>query len=407
MTVSRALLTISSINYLGQVTTLMHSAQRHEPDALRYVVLVDRQQAVPGWDDSLATIIWVEDLLGTEASRASFIFNVLEFNTNVKPRALLRLCAAHEMVTYLDPDTELFAPLTPVWQALATAEITLTPHMLRPPMDDCKPSETDLMRHGAFNLGFIAVRASATAHTFLQWWSANCLAHGFSSPQDGLYVDQKFIDLIPAYFPGVHVLRHPGLNVAYWNLHDRSVTEDRGSWRVNGEPLVFMHFSGFIFKPSGTQINKISKYPNRIDLKAHPELRPLFEGYRDRLTRNGFATFVQIPYSFSSFSDGRPINQLSRRVVAANIPALTDVGDYFCADGPVHAYCRRSKLLGGTSRASLSTGANASNERNLTKGRKVFRFLFQLFGPDRYLQLLRFCEEMGSTVRQGFIGKRF
>nr|WP_199065546.1 hypothetical protein [Chromobacterium sp. ASV5] len=404
---NNALLTISSINYLGQVRTLFRSAQMHEGDAARYVVLVDRCQFIPDWDESLATIIWVEDLLDSETSRASFIFNILELNTNVKPAALNYLSERHERVVYLDPDTELFASLKPVWEALKDSAITLTPHMLHPSLDDRMPSQIDLMRHGSFNLGFIGVRSCEITRSFLQWWSTSCLRYGFCSPQDGLYVDQKLIDLVPAYFPGVCVLRHPGLNVAYWNLHERVVSGEGQLWQVDDQPLIFMHFSGFIFKPSDAQKDRVSKYPSRVDLKTHPELRVLFDGYRERLASNGFEKYASIPYSFNSFSDGTPINNLARRVVAVNIIAEAKVGDYFDANGPVFAYCKSERLLAKVAKTGSETIGHGRNGFKRELGKKIFRLFFRIFGIDRYLQLVCFCQEMGSTLKQGFIGSPF
>ncbi len=402
-----AILTISSINYLGQVTTLMNSAREHEPDAHRYVVLVDRKRPLPDLDPALVEVIWVEDLLGEELSRAAFVFTVLEFNTNVKPKAMLLACTMHSHVAYMDPDTELFAPMTPVWEALESGEIALTPHMLRPPFDDRKPQEVDLLRHGVFNLGFVAVREGPASRAFLQWWSHKCLTQGFNSPQDGLYVDQKFVDLAAVYYSDqVRVLRHPGLNVAYWNLHERAVRHDGGAWTVDGAPLVFMHFSGFIYKPSSAQARLISKYPSRVSLDTSPQLAPLFEGYRERLRANGFDAYAGVPYSFATFSDGSPIAALARRVVATNVPAGAAVGDYFDGSGMIRDYCRRARLQGGAGSVGASTDRPVL-QRKLDRGQAVFRFLFNRLGLDRYMQVIRFCELMGSTLRQGFVAQPF
>ena len=54
--------------------------------------------------------------------------------------------------------------------------------------------------------------------------------------EEGLFVDQKWIDLVPGFYPDVGIIHHPGYNVAYWNLHCRRV-EIGDQIRVNGEPL--------------------------------------------------------------------------------------------------------------------------------------------------------------------------
>ena len=53
------------------------------------------------------------------------------------------------------------------------------------------------------------------------------------------------MDMVPGLFDGVYVQRHEGWNVAYWNLAHRDVTRTVDGYKVNGQKLVFFHFSGF------------------------------------------------------------------------------------------------------------------------------------------------------------------
>ena len=43
---------------------------------------------------------------------------------------------------------------------------------------------------------------------------------------EGLFVDQRWVDLVPALFDDYVVMKRAGLNVAYWNLHERSIELD-------------------------------------------------------------------------------------------------------------------------------------------------------------------------------------
>jgi hypothetical protein len=40
-------------------------------------------------------------------------------------------------------------------------------------------------------------------------------------------------------------MRHPGYNVAYWNLHEREITRVDNRYLINGQPAIFFHLSGF------------------------------------------------------------------------------------------------------------------------------------------------------------------
>ena len=60
----------------------------------------------------------------------------------------------------------------------------------------------------------------------------------------GYFTDQRWVDAVPTMFEHT-VLRDTACNVAYWNLHQRTLerTTD-GVYTVDGNPLRFFHYSG-------------------------------------------------------------------------------------------------------------------------------------------------------------------
>ncbi|MEM3846553.1 MAG: glycosyltransferase [Candidatus Parvarchaeota archaeon] len=70
---------------------------------------------------------------------------------------------------------------------------------------------------------------------------------------------------------------------------------NNGKLYVEGEPLVFFHFSGFIID----NIEKISKHQNRFTLKDFPNLLKLFDFYKKSLLQNNFINFTKKQYFFS------------------------------------------------------------------------------------------------------------
>ena len=143
--------------------------------------------------------------------------------------------------------------------------IVLTPHATRPYQDAKQPDEISLLRTGAYNLGFIGVAKTEESRAMLNWWQERCREHCVVQPEDGLFVDQKWIDLVPGFHPGTKILRDPGLNVAYWNLHERTI-DSLDPPRCNGSPLYFFHFSGL----KTDRLEAISRYQNRFDLGGAP-----------------------------------------------------------------------------------------------------------------------------------------
>ncbi len=84
------------------------------------------------------------------------------------------------------------------------------------------------------------------------------------------------MDLTPGLFEGVRVLRDPGYNVAYWNLHERAISLEGGP-HVNGLPLHFFHFSGF----DPDQPSVLSKYQDRYAMADIGVARKLYSKYRE------------------------------------------------------------------------------------------------------------------------------
>jgi glycosyltransferase involved in cell wall biosynthesis len=150
-------------------------------------------------------------------------------------------------------------------------------------------------------------------------------------PDIGMHVDQNWLNLVPSFFDDTYVLKDPRYNVAYWNLHERGnrITHKGGESFLDDRPIVFFHFSGF----DPDQIDRISKHQNRFTLGDLPELRPLFESYRDALGRNGYAAARKWPYAYGTFSNRVKIPDAARRLYRQLGPAALRFGNPFAAEG--------------------------------------------------------------------------
>src|ERR1043166_2364386 len=93
--------------------------------------------------------------------------------------------------------------------------------------------------------------------------------------------DQRWLDLVPGFGLNSRVSRHPGLNAGYWNLYERHFEQVNGQHFVNGQPLNFFHFSGY----SPDRPDAITKNWTRFTFENRPDVRPIFDEYREHLTR--------------------------------------------------------------------------------------------------------------------------
>lgn len=305
--------TIASTNYLAFVRTLYASLRNSDQTCRFYCFLVDELEREVALDLPFPLIE------GRYIGCASYFdmaarYDIVEMNTAVKPFCfewLLRETDADRIV-YLDPDIMAMSPFAELEQLFDEgAAIVLTPHVTRPLNDGHHPDDHQLMKVGIYNLGFCAVRRSPSAAEFLSWWGRHLASSCTVDTENGIFVDQKYCDFVPSLFEDVVILRHPGYNVAYWNLGYRGVARDAaGVWRSNGMPLRFMHFSGI--DPGNPTL--VSKYQNRLTIFSVGEARSLFEEYAARVSHHGDAMGAPPRYAYDVLADGTPITREMRRV---------------------------------------------------------------------------------------------
>ena len=392
--------TIVSPNYLAFARVLSASYLAHHSEHRFFVLVVaDTADPAPFQDTSFEPVMLHE--LGLDDLRGEAMkYDILELNTNVKPAFMAYLLERHSLdqLVYLDPDVLVLHPLTPVFTALDRgATAVLTPHITAPVYDGRSPSEQDHLYNGTYNLGFIALRRSAEAERLLAWWSARCLALGFSEGRTGLFVDQKWMNLAPGLFEDVSILRDPGCNMAYWNLQERTLTPAGSGYCVNGAvPLCFFHFSGIAPAEAG----QLSKHTNRFTLADRPDLLALFAGYRAALLDARDSAAESIPYGFDHLSDGIVITRLARRIYSRH-QARWQGTDPFDAAGPFAKFAWRLGLLAGKTPPARNTWREFSpRDRRVLAIHRVLRLALRLLGPDRYELLMRYLAHIAVLRHQ-------
>ena len=314
MTASRTcIFTICSNNYMAMARACIDSARAFHPHADMVVCLVDEPLPATDCVGIGAEIITVDALAIPHFRSFAFRYDVMELNTAAKPFMFLHLMEerGYDTVLYFDPDIVVYAPLEAALRPLQDgASLVLTPHVLHPSEGADEPNDLGFLRAGAYNLGFLGARAGEETRRILHWWSRWLLFNCVNSQPAGLFVDQKFIDLVPAFGANVAILRDPGLNVAYWNLTQRRLGWDGARWTVDGRPLVFFHFSGFdVDAPA-----RLSKYTTLFDGNLEPPLRALLQAYEERLSSLGHRRIPHGAYAFARFASGTPIPDVVRRM---------------------------------------------------------------------------------------------
>jgi glycosyltransferase involved in cell wall biosynthesis len=309
-----AVFTICSNNYVPAARVFFESAKRHHPEADLFLCLADRIIDVTGLYDDAWTIVPAESLHIPDFRNFAFRYDIMEFNTAIKPfmfRYLLREMR-YDGALYFDPDIEIFRPLSGVIDRLRNgASFVLTPHLCAPNEAVAEPNDLTIMRAGIYNLGFLAVARGPESLPIIDWWARRLRFLCISAQEQGIFVDQKFIDLVPGFAPNAHISTDTTLNVAYWNLAQRNLQQDGDGWSIDGQPLTFFHYSGF----DPRRPDRLSKYDSVFVGEQMPiALRTLTSAYARHLLDSGHGTIPRGLYAYSHFESGTAIHHLVRQM---------------------------------------------------------------------------------------------
>jgi len=379
--------TVCNIAYLPKALVLAESVRRHTGLKLN-VVLFDRKQEFRYPKDE-ANILWVEDLGVEHWEQLAYLYDIIEFSTSLKPFVARMLLKQHQKVVFLDPDTCLFGPLTPILTDLESHPILLTPHYTTPQPSTSNESDLGMMRFGSFNLGFFAIRRSDEGHAFLDWWHRRCVDFCFMESQFGLSTDQKWITIAPCLFSSLKVSFHLGYNMAPWNTFERRLERAPGGegYIVNSSyPLVFFHFSNFDAQDP-QYLNKRASNERGVE---YPLLLEIAQRYAQGLDQKA-AQVDRIKYSFDYMSDGSYISPTLRRAYAAVRAELDPNHAPFDSQGPVGDFARRNRLLDGRNVPYKYPTMRqvASHGRKLQFIHSGLRVLLRLVGPNRFYDLTK------------------
>lgn len=294
---------------------LAESFLEHHPGGTFTTLVIDAEHGLPDGVSPLVSPVGPEatGLDAEEFHRMAAAYSVVELATAVKPFLLRTMLATGmDQVTYLDPDIQVFAPLDDIAELARAHGIVLTPHLEHPlPLNrELTDVEAVLLDAGIFNLGFIAVGAGATP--FLDWWAARLARDCVIDPEGGKFVDQRWVDLAPAFFAH-HILIDPTVNVAWWNLAVRDLQATPEGYTVEGRPLRFFHFSGYDPRRPHVLSSHAGPRP-RVLLSDRPGLRRICDEYGARLQAAGHGPLTAQPYGFASTSIGLRIDGRMRRM---------------------------------------------------------------------------------------------
>lgn len=385
---SKAVFTVCNIAYLPRALVLANSIDKHENLPL-HIFIFDHKRHLPELP-SYVILHWPEEFFTEQDLSLAFKYDVIEFTTALKPSITLSLLNDYNSVIFLDPDTRIFTPLDLIWESFSSSSsVLLTPHYLTPQPDNDAESDTAMMRFGSFNLGFYAVTRSPDSLSFLKWWEKRCKRLCYMESQYGLSTDQKWISIAPCLFSCISIMYDRSLNVAPWNLFERTVVIHEGFFSIDNKPIIFFHFSNF--DHSDLQYRKCRA--SNCELDDWPYLDNICSLYSKELMNESLRlASVDSKYSFEYFYNGHYITPLLRRAYASNLSFFSGIVDPFSSDKVV-SFAKHNNLLSKGNKKYMMR-KNLLNTKSQFSG--IFttcyffmRIILRLLGPNKFFDFLK------------------
>lgn len=290
-------------NYLHKARTLAKSVKEKIPDAMFIVCLTEREKLPAADYPYFDRVVLSKDAWEGNFDRFIFKHAIVEASTSVKGqffRYLYEEFPLEDKFIYLDPDIYVYSDFIELRELLNSRPIVLCPHLLSHGNIDMELSST---AHGVYNLGFLGVNRSQEARNFIDWWAERLYLYCYDDKANGIFTDQKWIDLAPCFFD-VEIFKHRGYDFAPWSLLNCDMTEVDGNYFVKGDPLRFIHYSGY-----GESAQKCMN--DWLPAGEHP-FRKLYAQYSEIHDANNIDGVSKTRWAYNYYSSGEKVEDAIR-----------------------------------------------------------------------------------------------
>ncbi len=244
----QVIFTIADADYAAMAMIMFDSVSKHYQDSDLFLFVIGTGNV--NQLDNNVNVIYIGDVLDELDLHQRLVYYLqVELATSIKPQCFEFLFAQHyNRVIYLDPDIYVVRRMTEIDSLLdGNVNGVVTPHALKSLKSNIIGEDNVFLQCGIYNLGFLALKNTPETLRMMTWWKEKLKWQCIVDLRNGYFVDQKWLDFLPAYFEGFHVLKSPAYNLAPWNSEHYEVLSDSyGNFYINDfeHPIAFIHFSG-------------------------------------------------------------------------------------------------------------------------------------------------------------------
>lgn len=249
-------------NYLYKGLTLYYSLHKTSKDFCLWILCMDEEtyMNLSKLKMKHAKLIKLESVETSELLKLKSKRDKAEYSWTLKSSFMNNLFDRHpkmKSLLYLDADIFFFRDIKLVYKEIGNNSIAVTPH--RFPVK----YSARVVVSGKYNAGVVYIKRDKIGLKALDKWRRQCINWCHRIPENGKFGDQTYLDEWPKLYNNLHQFRHPGINLAPWNIGEYNIYKKSHYIYIDGKPLIFYHFhelkiySNLSFTPScGYSISK-------------------------------------------------------------------------------------------------------------------------------------------------------
>lgn len=244
-----AIVTVVTPDFFHRGLAAMQSAKKHNKNCDYYILYLDHSCPYIIKNIKILTITDITEHYSLLKQRYPSDMDKLRWS--LKSVILLYLLNFYYKVIYIDPDIFFVNSWNFLYESIDS--ILLSPHYFENKEDlSIENTIKYISQYGYFNAGFIG--ASRYGTDALRLWSNLCYKNCTKDTDNGLYDDQKYLELIfylnYVFNKKINVIDNFGCNIAPWNLNSY----------LYSSKSIFCHFSDMHDYYNRINIFKFSKF---------------------------------------------------------------------------------------------------------------------------------------------------
>lgn len=319
-------------SYIPKARVLAKSLKKYHPDWFFILLLSDTPPLhFDLSQEPFDELITIEQLPVENLKSWVFGLSIVELCTAVKGLAAVFIAKNYpcDKILYLDPDIKVFNSLQPIEEMLDRYDILLTPHMLdsESSYQAIIDNEISVLKHGVYNLGFFAARTDRQGLQFINWWSNRLYLFCHDDIPNGLFTDQRWCDLAPAFFSNLHIIRDIGYNVATWNIAHRNISIRPDKTHYAGDNLLrFYHFTGYDHGGGKIMLQTYAA--------SNKDALTVWDEYGNDLVNEGHGSPEFNHWHYAHYENGETIPKQARIQYRSNTHLKVSYPDPFSVNSP-------------------------------------------------------------------------